>query len=85
MEAEATQPGFADEVAGRHAVKDASFHQREEGGLLLSCQGALEAGGELLPGEPRGVAHERQGFLFGVYEALAMRDAGRLEQTVGKA
>jgi len=31
------------------------------------------------------MAHQRQGFLLGVNEALAVGDAGRLEQTVGEA
>ncbi len=85
MEAKAAQPSFANEVAGGYAVKDASFHQREEGGLLLGRQGAFEADGEFLPGQARGMAHEGQGFLLSVHEALAVGDAGRLEQPVGEA
>ena len=84
-ETQATEPGFADEVASGYAIKHTAFDQREEGGLLLGCQGAFEARGELLPGQARGMAHERQGFFLGVHEALAVRDAGRLEQTIGKA
>ena len=41
MEAQASQPGFADEVAGRDAVEDSAFYQREEGRLLLGRQGRV--------------------------------------------
>jgi len=79
------QPRFAHQVARGHAVEDAAFDQRQEGGLLLGREGALEAGRQLLPGQAGRVAHEGQGLLLRVDEPLAVRDAGRPEEPVGEA
>jgi len=84
-EAQAAEPGLADEVAGGDAVEDAAFDEAEEGGLLLRGQRPPEAGGERFPGQAGGVAEERQRFLLRVDEALAVRDAAGLEEPVREA
>ena len=77
-EAQATQPGFTDEVGRGDPFENAAFEQGEELGLLGGLEGALKALRELFPDETSGGAHQGQRFLLLVEEPLAVGHVGRL-------
>ena len=81
-EAQATQPGFTDEVGRGDPFENAAFEQGEELGLLGGLEGALKALRELFPDETSGGAHQGQRFLLLVEEPLAVGHVGRLQQLV---
>ena len=84
-EAQAAQPGFANEVGRGDAFENAAFEQGEELGLLGGFEGALKALRELFPSESRGRAHQGQRFLLLIEEPLAVGHVGRLKQFVREA